>query len=111
MGCPAIEESEYFLFVIAVTLFEETGILGMDHLAVLVQHDEDGESETNGVVESLQQGFGQLCMGFIINLAWIVIHMDIDIVLVNDLAYCAVSTDKVSETQAPWGTHCHLPDR
>ena len=101
LGCPAVEETEHFLLVIAVALFEETGVLGMDYLAGFIEHDEYGEAETDGVVQALQHGFCELCPCGILILAWIVVHMDIDIVLVDDLADGGIVGDKVGEPETP----------
>ena len=67
----------------------------MDDLALFIQHDEDWETETSAVVQSLHQCCCLLCLGFTLRLTGIVVHMGIDKVVADDLADGRVVRDEV----------------
>ena len=56
---PVPEEAKHFLLVIALSLFQEAGVLDMNHLPVFIKDNEDRESETAAIVEPFHQG---LCL-------------------------------------------------
>ena len=73
----------------------------MNHLAVFIEHDKHGKSETATVVQALHQGFGLLLLFLTAGFLGIVVHVDILEVIGNDLADSAVVGDEVCKTQAP----------
>ena len=47
---PVLEETEDFRLIVALAFFEETGILHVNHLSILVEDHKDGEAETGWIV-------------------------------------------------------------
>ena len=53
--CPVFQEAEGLLLIVAFTLLQETGILDMEYIAILIQNHEDRETETGWIIQALQQ--------------------------------------------------------
>ena len=98
---PAAEEAEDFLLAVALTFLEEAGVLGVDDFAVLVEHHKDGVAEARGIAQPLQHLGCLLHLGLALSLTRVVVHMDIDKVVVNDLADDRVFGHEVGKAQAP----------
>lgn len=99
--CPALEETQHFFLIVALSFFQETGILNVDDLAFFIKDDEDREAETSTIIQSLHQGFCLLDLYFTSGLLGVVVHMDILKVVLNDFADGAIVHDKSSKPQAP----------
>ena len=96
-----IMSAEHLFLIISFAFLQETGILNVKYLALLVQHHKDGKSETTGIIQSCQHLLGSLHLLCPFLLTWIIVHMDIYKVLVNHLADSSIFGNKIRETQAP----------
>lgn len=83
----------------------------MDDFTVRIKNDKDRETKTLRVVETLHQGFCCLDLLFTARLAWIVVDVDVDEVIVDNFCYVAVLTDKFGKAEGTTDTSCHQPDK
>ena len=97
--------------MIALPLFQEAGVLDMEHPTLFVKNNKNGESETAAIVQPFHQGFPFQHLRCPLRLTRIVVHMDILKVRVNNLADSGIVRDEVCKAQTP-GTPVttHLTD-
>ena len=74
----------------------------MQHLAIGVKHNEYRETETCRIVKTLHQTDISLCRFFASSLAWIVVDVQVDEVVVNHLVDSLVFLGKIGKSQTPW---------
>lgn len=101
LRCPALEEIQNLLLIIALTLFQKTGILDMNHLAFTIENYKYRESETPCIIKTLHQSLALLKFLCALRFTWAVVHMDILEVGSNNITDSCIIRDEVSKLQAP----------
>lgn len=87
--------------IVAFAFLQEAGILCMQDLPLAVEHHKNGEAETGGIVQPGHHLIRQLSLLCTLFLPGIIIHMNIDKVIVNHLADGGIVGDEVCKAQAP----------
>lgn len=83
----------------------------MDNLTVTVEDDKDGEAEALGIAQSLEHGLGVLLLRLVSGLAWVIVDMNVDKVVIDNFHDIAVLADEVGKSEAPGApVAAHLTD-
>ena len=83
----------------------------MHDLSITIEHHEDGEAETLGMIEALQQCLRLTHLGLALRLAWVVVHVDINEVFCYETTDGGIIGDEIGKFQAPWApVASHLAD-
>ena len=108
---PVLEEAEHFVLVVALALFEEAGVLCVDDIAALVEHNEYGKAEASRIAEAFHH-LRRPCLAFGIGgTVGGVVYVDIDKVVADERADVVVLCDEVGKAQAPRApVAAHLTD-
>ena len=100
-GSPGVEEAQHLGLVIALALFQKTGVLNVQHLSIRAEQHKHREAEALWIAQTRHQGSSGLGLLLASRLARIVIHMYVDKVIVHHFSDVAVFADEVGKAQAP----------